>query len=144
MMHNQATRRTTAMAREGTEQSAVAQRGEGDKRVHERHAVELEIEIDSASDHNFYAGITLDLSEGGVFVATHLERAIGTRVELALRLPGSSEPLRCAGEVRWTRAYNESSDAPPGLGIRFVAVEPVVQEAIQRFLAERAPMFYDD
>jgi uncharacterized protein (TIGR02266 family) len=111
------------------------------RREHARHRLELEIDV--SSDHNFYTGITSDLSEGGVFVATHLERAVGTVVDLAFKLPGSDEVLQAVGEVRWLRAYSESSDAPPGLGIRFVLLGPGVREAIQRFLAQRDPMFYD-
>jgi uncharacterized protein (TIGR02266 family) len=112
------------------------------RREHRRHR--MEIEIDVSSDHNFYAGITSDLSEGGVFVATHLERATGTMVDLAFRLPGEAEPLQVVGEVRWVRTYSESSDVPPGLGIRFVLLGPGARQAIQRFLAERDPMFYDE
>jgi uncharacterized protein (TIGR02266 family) len=112
------------------------------RRAHSRH--NIEVEIDLTSDHNFFAGITLDLSEGGVFVATHLEKDIGTLIDLTLRLPGVATPVRCVGEVRWLRAYSESSDVPPGLGLRFVLLEPGAREMIQGFLAAREPMFYDD
>ena len=114
---------------------------EGQRREHKRHRIEIEIDI--SSDHNFYAGITSDLSEGGVFIATHLERAVGTVIDLALRLPGIEQPIQAVGEVRWTRLYSESSDAPPGLGLRFVLLGPGAREAIQQFLAQRDPMFYD-
>ena len=122
-----------AMANDG---SAEAQR-----REHSRHRIEIEIDV--SSDHNFYAGMTSDLSEGGVFVATHLERSVGTVVDLAFRLPGSDEPLQAVGEVRWLRTYSESSDVPPGLGIRFVLLGPGARAAIKRFLEQRDPMFYD-
>jgi uncharacterized protein (TIGR02266 family) len=111
------------------------------RREYQRHRIEIEIDV--SSDHNFYAGITSDLSEGGVFVATHLERSVGTLVDLAFRLPGTDQPLQAVGEVRWLRSYSESSDVPPGLGIRFVLLGPGAREAIQRFLAQRDPMFYD-
>jgi len=112
------------------------------RREHRRH--QLEVEIDVTSDHNFYAGISFDLSEGGVFVATHLNKPIGTIIDIALRLPGAASPLRCVGEVRWVRAFREDSESPPGLGVRFVLLEPGAREAIQGFLAERDPMLYDE
>ena len=112
------------------------------RREHARH--QLEVEIDVVSENNFYAGITLDLSEGGVFVATHLEKTVGTLVDLALRLPGSEAPLHCVGEVRWVRSYSEASDTSPGFGVRFVELGSAARNAIQSFLAQRDPLFYDE
>ena len=115
---------------------------EDNRRAHKRHRFELEIDI--TSDHNFYSGITRDLSAGGVFVATHLEKPVGTLVDLALKLPKNDTPLRFVGEVRWVRSYNEQSDAPPGFGVRFVLLEPGARAAIERFLTEREPELFDD
>ncbi len=137
-MANALAKQIDAPPDEGTSESAE---GAANRRVHRRH--QIEIEIDVTSDHNFYAGISFDLSEGGVFVATHLNRPIGTVIDLALRLPGCDTPLHCVGEVRWVRAYREDSESPPGLGVRFVLLEPGAREAIQAFLAERDPMFYE-
>ena len=39
------------------------------RRRHLRYAVELDVSM--SSEHNFYAGFAENLSEGGVFVATH-------------------------------------------------------------------------
>lgn len=143
-MHNQAARKLRENVEAPSEPAGEAPGLDPNRRQHQRHAIALEVEIDDTSDHNFYTGITLDLSEGGVFVATHLEKRIGTLVDLVLHLPGTTEPLRCSGEVRWVRAYSESSDSPPGLGIRFVALDPSAHASIQRFLSDRAPLFYDD
>jgi uncharacterized protein (TIGR02266 family) len=112
------------------------------RRVHSRFAVELDVSI--SSDHNFYAGFTENLSAGGIFVATHVLKPEGSRVELSMFLPGSSEPIRGKGEVRWIRPFNERSNVPPGMGIRFVELDPGAEESIKRFLAERDPLFYDD
>jgi len=112
------------------------------QREHARYAVDVDIDV--TSDHNFYAGLVENMSAGGVFIATHLERPVGTLVELALRIPGTSTPIRGVGEVRWVRRYNEASDTPPGLGIRFVMLEPGAVAAIEAFLATRDPLFFDD
>ncbi len=141
-MQGQRARKAPQDSEKPARPASVAPSPGANRREHSRH--NIEVEIDVASDHNFYAGITLDLSEGGVFVATHLEKEIGTVVDLQLRLPGVTSPVRCVGEVRWLRTYSESSDAPPGIGLRFVLLEPGAREAIQGFLASREPMFYDD
>jgi hypothetical protein len=52
--------------------------------------------------------------------------------------------VRAAGEVRWVRLFNSESDMPPGMGLRFGQLEPTANQAIERFLNQREPIFYDD
>ncbi len=42
------------------------------------------------------------------------------------------------------RVFSERSNVPPGLGIRFVELSHAAQAAIERFLKDREPLFYDD
>ncbi|HEY4104448.1 MAG TPA: TIGR02266 family protein [Polyangiaceae bacterium] len=112
------------------------------RREHERFAVELEVNF--GSEHNFYAGLAQNLSAGGVFVATHRVQKVGSKIDLKLSLPDSDETYDLIGEVRWVRVYNEASDTPPGLGIRFFELPPRVEAAINKFLGQREPLFFDD
>lgn len=112
------------------------------RRAHPRYSVDLDVSL--GSDHNFYAGFTENLSEGGVFVATHLIKPVGERLELTIHLPDSDAVIRGLGEVRWLRTYSEQSNVPPGMGVRFVELEPGSLEAIERFLERREPLFFDD
>lgn len=112
------------------------------RREHPRYGVELDVSF--ASDHNFYIGFTENLSEGGIFVATHSLKPVGTRVSLCLFLHGSESAVRCLGEVRWVRPYNEHSNVAPGMGIRFLDLPAEDRAEIQRFLDARDPIFYDD
>ncbi len=112
------------------------------RRRHSRYAVELDVSM--SSDHNFYAGFAENLSEGGVFVATHSLKAVGSVVELSINLPGCEAPVHVRGEVRWVREYSERSDVPPGIGIRFVDLGAEAAHAISAFLSHRDPLFYDD
>jgi uncharacterized protein (TIGR02266 family) len=116
--------------------------GVDNRRQHPRFAVQLEVGI--TSEHNFYAGFTENLSRGGVFVATHQLKPVGSSIELTITLPGSETPIRAKGEVRWLRSYNEQSDAPPGMGVRFLEVDPQALAAIDAFLRQREPLFFDD
>jgi len=106
----------------------------------DRVRCEVYIDIDGTSGQGAFAGVTHDLSEAGTFIATELDRPVGTLVELRLYLEGSAEPLRCVGEVRWKRAVGQGSDAPPGMGLRFVLLEPESRHAIQRFHAQLSPL----
>jgi uncharacterized protein (TIGR02266 family) len=112
------------------------------RRAHARHDVELEVSLESES--NFYMGLTENLSEGGLFIATHLVRPLGTKVEVSFKLPHLAEPIRAMGIVRWTREYSDTSDTSPGMGVRFEQIAPEQIDQIRQFLAARAPLFYDE
>ena len=111
------------------------------RREHQRFGVDLDVSL--GSDHNFYSGFAENLSCGGVFIATHQIRPVGETVEVCIHLPDGSE-VRASGEVRWVRLYNPDSDLPPGMGLRFSALDAAANQAIERFLREREPIFYDD
>ena len=101
--------------------------------------------VDLFSEHNFWSGITMNMSEGGLFVATHEYVPIGTRVTLNLTLPFAREQLVLVAEVRWTRAYSGQDDVPPGLGLQFVDVDGASLAKIRRFVSTmREPLFFDE
>lgn len=105
----------------------------------------VEVEITWESEHNFYTGLTSNLSCGGLFVATHQPASLGDLVEVTFTLPGLGHPCAARCEVRWTREFNpDSPEVPPGLGLRFTALEPQVWSCIERFIRRRESIFYDD
>ena len=112
------------------------------RRQHLRHNVELEVTMESET--NFYMGLTENLSEGGLFIATHVLKPLGTQIEVSFKLPDVSEPIKITGTVRWLREYSPTSDTSPGLGVRFEQVDARQTEQIKRFLAARDPLFYDE
>jgi uncharacterized protein (TIGR02266 family) len=112
------------------------------RRAHPRHDVELEVSLESES--NFYMGLTENLSEGGLFIATHLVKPMGTKIEVSFKLPHVPQAIKAMGIVRWTREYSETSDTMPGMGVRFDSIDPQHVEQIREFLAARAPLFYDE
>jgi uncharacterized protein (TIGR02266 family) len=103
----------------------------------------LEVEVNLESDHNFYAGITGNVSMGGVFVATYTPPPIDTIVELDLQIEGQSFHLR--GLVCWVRDVDHASDfAPAGCGLQFVALPKDAEKVITRFVGKRDTILYDD
>ncbi len=103
--------------------------------------ISLEVEIGVYSDSNFYEGFSQDISEGGLFVATHNLRSVGTVVDLEFVLPGGHE-VRVQGEVRWVKDPL-NSDSQPGVGVQFVGLEDEDKQAIQEFISNREPIFHD-
>lgn len=111
------------------------------RREHSRFAVDLDVTV--GSDHNFYAGFAENLSAGGVFIATHKLKPVGSKIELTINLPEGTQ-VKTEGEVRWVRVFNEHSDTPPGMGVKFDQLPDESLAAIQDFLARRDPLFFDD
>jgi uncharacterized protein (TIGR02266 family) len=103
----------------------------------------LETEIGFCSDTNFYLGFTEDISEGGLFVATHMLRPVGEELELSFTLPNDHE-VTVVGVVRWTRdPHDYTEDARPGMGVQFLNIAPSDLAMIRRFVELREPMFFD-
>jgi uncharacterized protein (TIGR02266 family) len=111
------------------------------RRIYPRFAVDLDVSL--SSEHNFYAGFAENISSAGLFIATHVARPVGEKIDISVNLP-DGHPIQCGGEVRWVREYSERSNVPPGLGIRFLDLQPADAAAIERFLKDREPLFYDD
>jgi uncharacterized protein (TIGR02266 family) len=100
----------------------------------------VEVDIGFFSESNFYAGLTQDISEGGLFVATQRILPVGTDVTVSFTLPGVQE-IKTDGIVTWTR---EPVDGVAGMGIRFTRLTRDDQALIQRFVAKRPPLYHDE
>jgi uncharacterized protein (TIGR02266 family) len=107
---------------------------------------DLEVKVDLESDHNFYTGLTQNISAGGLFIATNVLRRIGDRITLKFSLPGSTESIAIETEVRWIRENSalHKVDGSTGMGVRFINLSPEASTAIQSFLQNRDSLYYDD
>ncbi|HEY6475051.1 MAG TPA: TIGR02266 family protein [Polyangia bacterium] len=107
---------------------------------------DLEVKVDLESDHNFYTGLTQNISSGGVFIATSAIRKIGDRITLKFTLPESGETLAVETEVRWIRENSalHKVEGATGMGVRFVNLSPAAATAIQKFVESRESLYYDD
>ncbi|HEY4012754.1 MAG TPA: TIGR02266 family protein [Polyangiaceae bacterium] len=106
-----------------------------------RRPIETDITLESESQ--FYSGFSENLSEGGIFVATHGLLAVGAPVAVVFTIPSVARKIRVEGHVRWVRVHSETSDLPPGMGIEFGKLGADELEAIRAFCAQRSPLFYD-
>lgn len=119
-----------------------SKRPEVERRQYPRHQTDLKVTM--ISETNFYMGLSPNMSEGGLFVATHQIQPIGTIVELKFVLPMSDEPITVRGEVRWVRPFSADIEAHPGMGVRFVDLSEHDAARIRTFLKSRPPIYYDD
>lgn len=97
--------------------------------------VKLAVKVDLEGDPSASAGLTQDISEGGLFVATNRARPVGDRMKLQFQLPGLTRPLSVETEVRWIREPPHS-EAMGGMGLRFVNLSRDDAASIRAFLAK--------
>jgi uncharacterized protein (TIGR02266 family) len=112
-----------------------------ERRAHRRVGIETEVSMES--DSNFFAGFAEDISAGGLFVATHAYLPIGASLDISFRL--ANRRIDAAAVVRWVREVDDKNpEMIPGMGVQFTALPPGAREAIESFVAQREPMFYED
>jgi uncharacterized protein (TIGR02266 family) len=99
----------------------------------------LTIDLSLTSESQLYAGLSGDMSEGGVFIETYRSLPLGTMVELDIELP--DETVTAIGTVRWIR--EPASGASAGVGVAFVIVSPAATAAIERFSRLRSPLYVE-
>ncbi len=104
---------------------------------------ELSVEVSLRSEHNFFTGRAENISEGGVFIATRSLLPIGTDVSVEVRLPDVERRITAACVVRWVRPPGETSNAPAGMGLMFVAISEDDVAVIRSFVDTRNPIFWE-
>jgi molecular chaperone DnaK len=119
---------------------------ENQQNVRAAERFDLEVKVDLESEHNFYTGLTQNISSGGLFIATHHLRKIGDRITLKFTLPGSDKTLDVETEVRWIRENSAlmRAEGGTGMGVRFINLTPETSAAINAFVQARESLYYDD
>ena len=112
-----------------------------ERRSLQAQRVHVEVDIGMLSQSNFYTGISLDVSQGGVFVSTYQPSPPGTEVSLYFVLP-SGHCVQAEGTVRWTRVASE--ECAPGMGVAFNALSEADAQAIAEFCAGRTPFYFEE
>lgn len=103
------------------------------RRVH----LDGEVSLKFKEHPGFFEERSANLSPGGMFIRTTEPQPPGTVFDFELTLKGEPRLIHGIGEVAWTRAADEGFDRPPGMGVRFLSLEPESREVIDRLVAER-------
>lgn len=107
---------------------------EGSQRSEATPRLPVELEVDCATEQ-MAEPVTLttqDVGEGGIFLKTEFPLDPGTR--FGCRFHIGNQPLLAEGEVAWIRNGPPESDPAPGMGVRFVAVDPDDSERLRQFV----------
>ncbi len=96
------------------------------------------------TDHQFYNGFSENIEEGGIFVATFDPKPMNAKVIVNFKLPGG-RPVTARGTVHFVREFNPlTPDMAPGMGVKFTDLLSGDKDAIEEYIKQRAPMFYDE
>jgi uncharacterized protein (TIGR02266 family) len=117
------------------------ERMHSENRVARRYPMRVDLTYSSA--HNFYTGLTENISTGGLFVVTDEPAEAGELLLVQLTIPGFEIPWTALCEVRWV--HGESGPTgQPGMGLRFVDLDPALEAVIDAFIAHREPILSED
>lgn len=103
------------------------------RRVH----LDGEVSLKFKEHPGFFEERSANLSPGGMFIRSTEPQPPGTVFDFELTLEGEPRLIHGIGEVAWTREADEGFDRPPGMGVRFLSLEPESREVIDRLIAER-------
>ncbi len=110
----------------------------GERRSHIRAPVKLNVEYTQSGTTGH--GTCLNLSQGGMFIATERPVVPGTEVMLFFTLPSLSEPLSVPARVAWISREETEPGAISGMGVKFVDLNPleaaVIGSLVDRVCAE--------
>jgi uncharacterized protein (TIGR02266 family) len=116
------------------------------KRTTPRVDVTLKVALQYPDRDTFVERFSINVSKTGLFIRARDPAPVGSRVRFEYRLKDETRILRGTGIVRWARpaAQAKEPDAPPGMGIEFVDLDPQSEELVTQIVAshgegERAP-----
>ncbi len=102
----------------------------------------VEVTVSLVSEHNFYVGPTRRVDSGGVFIATALPPAVGTRLQVRLGL-ADGRKIDLEGEVAFVREKSATiGRQPTGCGVKLFGLPGWAVDAIDRFVLARQPIVY--
>jgi len=91
------------------------------------------VSVDLRGENQFYAGLTENISEGGLFVATAAPFHIGEELDVRLAMKGRLGNQVIRTRVAWIRPDSDGG-LPPGMGLEFVELSKGAHTQIREFI----------
>jgi uncharacterized protein (TIGR02266 family) len=110
-----------------------------DRRTSDRSPLLTDLEF--GDDAQFFTGLSHDISEGGLFVATYTDIPLGTRLVLCFELPDGTA-VEARGEVKWRRSAMVDGERP-GIGIAFTELTDDARQRIAALCERKPPLYFD-
>jgi hypothetical protein len=101
-----------------------------ERRRYFRFPLQIPVYISTSGSPSELAASSVNISEGGMALATPAPLHVGEKLRIRLHLPGTNCEARMNGEVCW-------SDTKGRLGIQFVQVSQALNELLRSWLFDR-------
>lgn len=109
------------------------------RQSHARAPVQFIVEYTQEGERGH--GTCLNLSRGGMFIATDRPTPPGSEVSLFFTLPGLSHSFSVLARVMWMRDEKTGQNSTPGMGIQFLDPKPseaaLIASVVDRLCGER-------
>lgn len=90
----------------------------------------------ASTGFEYVEGQCLDISVGGMFIASSSPCETGTLLKFECVVDGQERPIQGVGRVVWQRTHSGERDRPNGMGLKFVKLEPGTAEIIELLIRE--------
>lgn len=110
------------------------------QRRHTRVGVNIQVKVSSRDVDEFVEHFATNISRAGIFIQCRDPKPKGTILIFEIRLKGGLAVIRGRGEVIWarTRSGKEPSTKPPGMGVKFLALDKASKAVIKRIMEFKA------
>jgi uncharacterized protein (TIGR02266 family) len=101
----------------------------------------MRIKLKYPDVETFIQKYAVNISRGGIFIATKQPKPIGTNIKFEFLLADATgtSVIRGEGQVQWTREYDATQPTKAhGMGVKFTRLDPESQIVVDRALAFRA------
>jgi len=110
----------------------ILSRLSGEPRQAPRVSARMRVEIEEHTPDAYLTSV--NVSEGGIFLRTHLPLHENTVLHLAFTLPHDSAIIRAAGEVVRKTTLGLQFETEPGIGLRFIELSENTRIRIRNFV----------
>lgn len=106
--------------------------------------VPCQISMSIRNGEQVYNSKTLDISHGGIFLATDEPLEIGTLIDMSFQIPSSPRPVNAVGKVAWVEKAPDgvSVTGRAGVGVKFSKIDPADLQLIVDYVNRVARVVY--
>lgn len=106
--------------------------------------VPCNLSVSFRDGETIYRSETLNISNGGILIATDHPLEIGTHIDLTLELPSTAKPITAVGKVAWIGRAPSGVDgtASAGVGIKFSRIAPTDLKLIVDYVNSLSRVVY--
>ena len=117
-----------------------------DTRKDKRAPISLKVRFKSATLDEFIEQYSVDISRGGIFIKSKSPMSVGTLLKFEFQLKDESRLIHGVGRVVWRRDESDAGEDPPGMGIKFIKMDPESRGLVEKMAQARgdAPGRFDE